>query len=182
MLYLHKQLQSQGLNNYQIQKLVKEGKLYFIQKGVYSTSSKVNDFELITKKHPNAVFTLTTACYCYGLIKKNTLPYVIATKQKDRPIKDENIKQIFMKDDLYKIGISQVRFQNVDILAYDLERLLIEVVRNKVSLNYEVYEEMINSFRRIKSLLNKNKLAQYIKQFKDPKIVFRIEKEVWNES
>ncbi len=180
MLYLHRQLQKQGLSNYQIQKLVKEGKLYFIQKGVYSPTPKVNDLELIAKKHPNAIFTLTTACYCYGLIKKKYTPYMIATKQKDRPIKDAMVKQIFMKDELYPIGISQVRFQNVDILAYDLERLLIEVVRNKTTLDFDVYSEIINSFKKIKSLLNKKKLEQYLPNFKDPRIIKRINKELWN--
>lgn len=179
MLYLHKQLQKRGMSNYQIQKMVKEGQLYFIKKGVYSTTPQVNDLELIAKKHPNAVFTLTTAAFCYGLIKKKREPYIIATKQKDRPIKDSLVKQIFMKDDLYPIGISQVRFQNVDILAYDLERLLIEVVRNKMTLDFDDYQEMIQSFRRIKSLLNKKKLEQYLSSFKDPRIIKRIRDEVW---
>ena len=105
---------------------------------------------------------------------------MIATKQKDRPIKDAMVKQIFMKDELYPIGISQVRFQNVDILAYDLERLLIEVVRNKTTLDFDVYSEIINSFKKIKSLLNKKKLEQYLPNFKDPRIIKRINKELWN--
>lgn len=179
MIYLYTDLTKKGFSDYQIKKLVKEKKLYMIIKGAYSTSEDYNYLELISKKHPNAVFTLSTACYCYGLIKKNKPPYYIATKQKDRKIKDDSIKQIFMTDSLYNIGANKITYQGFNIMIYDLERLLIEVVRNKVNLDYDTYHEIIDSYKRIRKLLNKNKLNDYIVNFKDLKIVERINKEVF---
>lgn len=180
MILLHKDLQNQGFSNYQIQNLVAKGGLYFIDKGIYSTTSDVNYLEVITKKHPNAIFTLKTACYCYGLIDTLDEPYVIATKQKDRKIKDEKIKQIFMKDNLYEIGVSQIKFQNVNIRIYDLERLLIDVVRNKKNMDFDDYKKIIESYRKLSRILNKRKLELYLPNFKDAKIIKRIEEEVYN--
>ncbi len=179
MIYLYTDLTKKGLSDYQIKKYVAEKKLYMIKKGAYSTKEKYNYLEYVAKKHPNAVFTLNTACYCYGLIKKNTPPYFIATKQKDRKIKDDNVKQIFMTDSLYAIGKSKITYQGFNIFIYDLERLLIEVARNKVNMSYEDYHEIMNSYRKINKLLNKNKLNEYISYFKDSKIELRIKREVF---
>lgn len=179
MIYLYTDLTKKGLSDYQIKKLVKEKKLFMIKKGAYTTKTDYNYLEFIAKKHPNAVFTLTTACNCYGLIKNTNPPYYIATKQKDRKINDDNIKQIFMTDSLYSIGANKITYQGFNIMIYDLERLLIEVVRNKVNLDYDTYHEIIESYKRIRGLLNKNKLNDYIVNFKDQKIAVRINKEVF---
>ena len=178
MIYLYTDLSKKGLSDYQIKNLVKKEKLFMIKKGIYSTSKDYNYLEMIAKKHPNAIFTLNTACHCYGLFKSDKPPYFLATKQKDRKIKDENVKQIFMTDSLYDIGANKITYQGFNIMIYDLERLLIEVVRNKVNIDYDDYHEIINSYRKIAKLLNKNKLNKYVINFKDRKIVERIKKEV----
>lgn len=180
MIYMYTDFTKNGLSDYQIKKSVKEGKFYLIKKGVYSTTEEYSYLEYIAKKHPNAIFTLETACFCYGLTKNNTTPYVIATKQKDRKIHDENIKQIFTTDKLYELGISKITYQGYNILIYDLERLLIDVVRNKTNIEYELYHEIINSYKKIARLLNKNKLNDYVIRFKDTKIIHRIKNEVLN--
>ena len=179
MIYLYTDLTKKGLSDYQIKKLVKAEKLFMFKKGAYSTTKDYNYLEYIAKKHPNAVITLNTACHCYGLIKEDKPPYFVATKQKDRKMKDEKIKQIFMTDSLYQIGVSKITYQGFNILIYDLERLLIEVVRNKVNISYEDYHEIINSYQKINKLLNKNKLETYISNFKDKKISERINREVF---
>lgn len=179
MIYLYKELTKKGYSDYQIKKLVREKQLYMVEKGVYSVKEEYDPLEVITKKHPNAIVTLETACYCYRLLSKLHLPYVIATKQKDRKILDERVKQIFMTDTLYPIGKSKITYQSYPIHIYDLERLLIEVVRNKTNLDYEVYQEIIKSYQKLSRLLNQDKLNEYMKYFKDNKIEMRIQKEVF---
>lgn len=179
MIYLYTDLTKKGLSDYQIKKLVKEEKLFMFKKGAYSTTKDYNYLEYIAKKHPNAIVTLNTACYCYRLMKSDKLPYYVVTKQKDRKIKDENVKQTFMTDSLYQIGVSKITYNGFNILIYDLERLLIEVVRNKVNMSYEDYHEIIDNYQKISKLLNKNKLNDYISNFKDKKISERINREVF---
>ena len=180
MIYLYTDLRKKNLSDYQIKKLVKENKLYMINKGIYSDNKDYSYLEVIAVKHPNAVFTLETAAYCYGFVKKNKLPYVIATKQKDRKIHDENIKQIFTTDKLYHLGISKITYHGYNILIYDLERLLVDVVRNKVNIDYDTYHEIITSYKKIAKLLHKTKLNNYISYFKDNRISDRINNEVLN--
>ena len=84
-----------------------------------------------------------------------------------------------MTDNLYSIGINNMTYKGVNIKSYDLERLLIEVVRNKTNIDNDSYREIINSYNKISKLLNKRKLEMYLPNFKDPKIIERINKEVF---
>lgn len=179
MIYLYKDLTKQGYSDYQIKKMVQNRQLYMVEKGVYSVNQTYDPLEVITKKHPNVIVTLETACYCYKLLSKQKLPYKVATKQKDRKILDERVKQIFMTDLLYPIGKSTITYQSYPIHIYDLERLLIEIVRNKTNMDYEIYHEIMESYKKLTRLLNLEKLNSYISYFKDPKIVIRIKKEVF---
>lgn len=179
MIIRHRDLVNKGYSAYQIKKMVNNNKLFFIKKGVYSTDKNVNYFEMIAKKHPNAIYTLETAAYIYKLKKKLPDTYFVASKQKDRKMKEEYIKQIFMTDSLYNIGVNNMTYQNVNIKAYDLERLLIEIVRNKTNIDNDSYREIIENYSKISKLLNRRKLEAYLPQFKNPKILERINREVY---
>ena len=179
MIIRHKDLVNKGYSAYQIKKLVEENKLYFIKKGVYSTDKNINYFEMIAKKHPNAIYTLETAAYIYKLKSKLPNIYYVSSKQKDRKMKEDFIKQVFMTDELYHIGINNMTYQNVNIKAYDLERLLIEIVRNKTNIDNDSYKEIINNYSKIAKLLNRRKLEEYLPYFKNPKILERINNEVF---
>ena len=181
MIFLYKNLQKQHLSDYQIKKKLQDKTLYLVAKGLYSTEEKYDPLEVLVKKHPNVILTLETACICYSLIKGEHIKYYVATKQKDRKIKEENVKQIFMTDSLYSVGANIVTYKHYNIKIYDLERLLIEVVRNKTNIEYEKYEQIIKSYRKISKLLNKDKIKKYVNLFKDKRIEQRIKREIFDE-
>lgn len=178
MVIRHKELVSRGYSDYQIKKMVRDGKLYFIKKGIYSTDQTTNYFDIIARKHPNAIFTLETACYIYKLKKDLPNFYYVASKQKDRKMNEDYIRQIFMTTNLYEIGVNNMTYMNANIKAYDLERLLIEVVRNKKNMDFDSYKEIIGNYKRIAKLLNRKKIDLYLSHFKNPKIIERINNEV----
>ncbi len=70
MVLSYKELTKRGFSDYKIKKMLAEKKLFFIKKGMYSSSKDFDYLEYISKKHPNAIVTLESACYCYGLLKK----------------------------------------------------------------------------------------------------------------
>lgn len=179
MIIRHKDLINKGYSPYQIKKLVNENKLYFVKKGIYATDQNINYFEMITKKHPNAIFTLETAAYIYKLKKELPNIFYVASKQKDRKMQEDYIKQIFTTNSLYELGINTMTFQNTIINSYDLERLLIDIVRNKTNIDNNSYREIIYNYMKISKLLNRKKLDYYLSFFKNPKIIERIEKEVF---
>ena len=172
-------LQNKGLSSYQIRKLVNEGKLYKIENGLYSNKKNNSLLEIATTLYPNDIITLNSAFFYYGLIKKEPNIIYLASVQKARKIKRDNIKQIFMSDHLLHIGEAKMKYKNISFNTYCLERLLIELVRNKTSIDSNIYDEAIKSYKKIIKLLNITKLNEYIFKFKDKKIKYRIEKEVF---
>ena len=178
MVLSYKNLSEKGYSDYQIKKLVEEKKVYFIKKGMYSTEKDFNYLEYISVKHPNAVITLESACYCYGLLKHEKSFYRIATKQKDRKINDEKIKQTFMTDKFYNMGISVITYKGFKLKIYDLERTLVEVARNKIMIDYDDYHEIMENYKKLVQLIKKDKLYKYISEFKDERVESRIKKEL----
>ena len=178
MIYSYKNLSEKGYSDYQIKRMVEDNKLFFINKGIYSTEKNFNYLEYISVKHPNAVITLESACYCYGLLKKEKPFYRIATKQKDRKIKDDKIKQTFMTDKFYYMGVNVITYKGFKIKIYDLERVLVEVARNKIVIDYDDYHEIMMNYKKLGRLINKDKLYNYIKEFKDDRVESRIKKEL----
>ena len=67
MILLYKELIKKYKSNYKIKKLIEEGKIFKIEKGIYSDKKDVNYLEIISKKYPNAIFTMDSAFYYHNL-------------------------------------------------------------------------------------------------------------------
>ena len=67
MIYNYKEIKEKYKNNYKIEKAIKNGEIYKIEKNVYSDTKNVNYLELISKKYPNAIFTMDSAFYFHNL-------------------------------------------------------------------------------------------------------------------
>ena len=52
MILLHKELIEKYKSDYEIKKLIQEGKIFKIEKGIYSDKKDVNYLEIISKKYP----------------------------------------------------------------------------------------------------------------------------------
>ena len=84
-----------------------------------------------------------------------------------------------MTDELHSLGLNILKHDKLMLQTFDIERLLIEVVRNKTNIEYDTYKEIIESYKKIARVLNKRKLQTYLPYFKDKRIQERIEKEVF---
>ena len=75
MILLYKDLIQQYKSDYKIKKLIEEGKIFKIEKGIYSDNNNINYLEILTKKYPNAIFTMESAFYYHNLtdFKYNSL-------------------------------------------------------------------------------------------------------------
>ena len=72
-----------------------------------------------------------------------------------------------MDDKYFDIGDSFIYYNNIKIRIYDKERMLIELVRKKNKISYDMYKEIINNYRDIIDSLNILKLQGYLEKFND---------------
>jgi len=180
MLYSYKELKCIYKDNYQIQKLVNLKKISKIQEGLYSDKENVNDFEIISKKYPDAVFTMNTAYYIYDLIDVIPEKLELAVERDTIRIKNNKVKQIYFNSNLINLGKTQIDYMGAKINIYDKERLLLELIKNERKMPFNYYKEIINSYRKIAYELDIRKIEQYLLNYKNSKLLLKaIQKEVF---
>lgn len=178
MVYHYKELIESGLNRYQIEKKIANKELYKIEKGIYSNEKFPSELAIIAKKYSKAILTLNSAFFYYELTDKIPDYYYLATDKKARTIENRLVKQIFTKNELLEIGLTKMKIEDAEVNIYDKERMLIELIRYKSKIPYELYKEVLNNYRKIKDNLNFIKLYKYAQNFNNSYIVKTIETEV----
>ncbi len=134
-------------SDYSIKKEVELGNLYKKEKWFYSTQEDCNELEFILAKYPRAIFTGESAYYFMGLTEVMPSKYYLATKRTDTRIKAENIKQVFVNEDIFEVGKTKIEYQKHIIPIYSLERLLVDLIRFKSKFPFDYYKEIIHSYR-----------------------------------
>lgn len=180
MVYTHKELLNIYKSNYQIEKAVREQKIFKIEKGIYSNKKNIHYLEIITKKYPEAIITGESAYYYHNLIDVIPDKLYLATKREATRIKDKRIKQILVSDNLFELGKENLIFEGVSINIYNKEKMLIELIKNKSNIPFDYYKEVILSYRKIVSELQNWKIESYLENYSlEEHIIDIIKKEVF---
>ena len=166
-------------SDYYLKKNIENGELFQLEKGLYSDKKFVSEKERISVKYPNAVFYGDSAYYYHGLTDVIPDDYFVATRREDTRIKEGNIHQSFIKDELFNLGITEIESNGIKIKVYDLERMLIELIRFRAKLPFDYYKEIIGNYRRRIYELDFSKLENYASHFKKRESIMKaIELEV----
>jgi len=180
IIYTHRELEKLFKSDYQIKKAILDKKIYKIEKGIYSNTQFVHPLEIIVKKYPKAVFTMDSAFYFLGLTEVIPNKMYLAVKRNSTKTSNLGIIQIFVSDKFHEIGKTQIEFDGISINIYNMERMLIELVRNKKKLAFDYYKEIISSYRRKSADLNVTNIENYAKQFDSENYILRtIQEEVF---
>lgn len=167
-------------SDYYIKRLVDEGKLFRVDKGIFSEEENVPELALLSFKYPKAIITMETAFYLYGLTDEVPAACSMATKREAAPIADTRVKQIFMPKELIGMGATQIDYKGYDLQIFDKERMLIELVRYKSKLPVNYYKEIILNYRRILAQLNSEKVRDYAEAVpKSDKVIRTLRTEVY---
>lgn len=164
MLYFHKELKEKLKSDYQIQKAVEEKKYFKIDDGLYSDNQNVNYIEIIAKKYPNFVIYGDSAYYYHNLTDFIPKKIVLATT-KNNTIRSNFVKQVRLTDELFNLGITKIKINRIEFNIYNKERMLIELVRGKNTMGYDMYKEIITNYRKIVDELDMEKIEKYLSYF-----------------
>lgn len=148
-------------SDYLVEKRIEEGKLFKVIKGVYSEKKYVPEMAIFSYKYPKAVITMKSAFFFHGLTDVIPDECDLATKRDSAKIKDKRVKQYFVSDNFFDVGIEEVDYKGYDIRIYNKERMLIELVRYKSKLPFDYYKEIIQNYRKMLSKLDIQKIQDY---------------------
>lgn len=181
MIYKYSELIKKRIysSDIEIKKAIHDEKLFKIKFGLYSDKKVNSNLEIISKKYEKYIFNSDSAFFYHGLTDNIPLKYHLSGKRGAQKIKNDEIVQTYMDDKYFEIGDSFIFYNNVKLRIYDKERMLIELVRNKNSISYDMYKEIINNYRNIIDSLNLLKLQDYLSKFNDgEKYLIMIQEEV----
>ena len=167
MLYFRNELDKNKYSTHQLNKAIEKKELFKVDNGLYSDVEFVNPLEIILKKYPNAIFTSDSAYYYYDLTDVIPDYFYLATKRSDSRINDKNIKQIFIPNDLFEFGKTQIEVESVKINIYDEERMLIKINKKKNLIPFDYYKEIITNYRKKIDTLDIYKIQEYISYYKN---------------
>ena len=171
MIYTHKQCMKEKGSTYQIQKSVKAGELYQIEKGIYADTSDVSALAIISTKYPDAIITLDTAFYYHGLTDVVPDEYCIATSKHARKLRDPRIRQIYIPDEILNLGVIIMYRRDAMFRIYDKERMLIELLSRKNSLPRDCYKEIVGNYRNQIHELDIERIQEYAENFPKHKMI-----------
>ncbi len=167
-------------NDYQLEKALAEERIYRIEPGIYSTKRYPTELEIIMKKYPEVILTGEYAFYHHGLTDTIPEKYYVATKAKAAKLSDYRIVQIYVKTELLMLGVIEKEISGVTVKIYDRERMLIELLRNKNTMPYDLYKEIIGNYRKIIEELQIWRIQEYADIFPKSKLIKKaLEEEVF---
>ena len=156
---------------YMLSKAVDSGALYKLEEGFYSTNKYEPELDVIMKKYPKAILTGEYAYYLHGLTDVIPEKYDLATPYKSAKLRDSRIRQIYMRDDLLDLGVEEKETDSGLARVYDKERMLIELLRNKNTMPYDLYKEVLLNYREIIGDLQIWRIQEYAERFPKSKMI-----------
>ena len=171
MVYTYNECLKDYKSAYQIRKAVKEGKIYMLEKGIYSDKPEAATLAIVVAKYPSAIITMDTAFYYHGFTDVIPDEYCIATPESSRALRDKRIRQCFVKDEILNIGVTEMERQGVKVRIYDKERMLIELLRFKNKLPFDYYKEILRNYRNHIYDLDIERIQEYVSIFPRHKMI-----------
>lgn len=173
MVILYRQCLEKYGSDYQIRQEILAGRLFKLEKGVYSEKKYESDIVIVSAKYPKAVFTMDSAFYHYNLTDTIPEKYHLATAKNTRQIRDSRVVQKFENSDTLYLGAESVEFDGETIVMYNRERMLLELLRNKNVLPFDYYKEILGNYRRILYELDTQLIQDYLQQFPKSNMISR---------
>ncbi len=154
---------------YHLQKLVQEGKVTRIKRGVYCLTDDLAARQMIDTERivPGSVLCLYSAWSHYNLTL--TIPdawYLAIEKSRKVVLPDyPPVKLVFLKEEYYRLGIETKIIEGLQVKVYDLEKCVCDAVKYRNKTGMEVTSEVLKNYLSLPGR-NINKLAGYAKQMR----------------
>lgn len=119
------------------------------------------ELALLAYMYPNAVITMDSAFYFYGLTDVIPEKCDLATDRDAAKISDSRVKQYYYPSNYFHGGIEDADYIGYKISIYNKEKMLVELLRYKSKLSLDYYKEIILNYRKILPQLNIQRIQDY---------------------
>lgn len=163
-----KEVEEIGINSKILTRMIEKGIIERVSRGVYISADTLEDkyfiIQAICKK---GIFSHETALYFHDLCDRTPIKYqlTIPSYYNNVLIKDKNYQFFYLKDELYEIGITEMKTPYGNkVKVYDLERTICDIIRNKKKIEIALFADSMKRYAERKDR-NAIKLHKYAKLF-----------------
>lgn len=161
-------------SKYNIKKQVAEGNIFKLEKGIYADTRYVPEYQIISAKYPDAVFTLDSAFYYHGLTDVIPEKYYLNTSRGTSKIRDERVVQSYENSDILYLGVEEFDMNGFKLRMYNKERMLLELLRNKNKFSFDYYKELVASYRKITYDLDIQSIQDMLIKFPKSRMIMEL--------
>lgn len=168
IVFRTKELHSQGINNYDISKLISEGILEKLYQGVYTIGDveklRLTDINVIIE---NGIVSLTSSAYYYRLTNQEEGKITITLNRDQKPpkIPYDLFSYYYTTSKFFDIGLQIIDQNGRKVKIYDIERTVCDIVRHRAKYDASLIKEVIENYLK-RSDADIDKLLKYSKELR----------------
>lgn len=164
MLLTYKEANAQSGGQYGLRQAIKSGEIRHLARNLYATEASDSTLGSLGKLYPDAVVTGPTALYLHNLIDLPPERIDVAAKRGGTKITNPALRPSYIPEDWLQVGSTTIIHDGTKVRVFDLERMLLELMRSRNKLPYDIYREAVGSYRRLADKLDMYKLEEYAKR------------------
>lgn len=152
-------------------KLIKDKKLFRIDRGIYSTNKiNVDPLYSMQTKSKKIIFSHFTSLNIQGFHKNIDSEEQISVPQSYNAKKFINLKVFYNNKKTFNEGLIEYEYKGQKLKIYDIERSVCDIIKDRHRFNEDKYNKFINYYFNLEHL-NYNKLFKYSSSLKVSKLV-----------
>lgn len=152
-----------------LQKMVAEGKLERVDRGIYVSTDAIEDelFSMQTK-YPKLIYSHETALYLHGLSDRTPFEYSASVPSGYKVVGSvaDRFKIYYIKKELHELGVETIRSSHGNpIRTYNVERTICDLIRSRSRIDVQILNDALKRFVKLKSA-DLSILMDYAKKLK----------------
>ena len=162
---------SEGLSNYDVATLCKEGYIERIRHGYYQLAEErdMKEEQILASLLPESIVCMESALFYYGysdFVPRQWSIAVPRTFSRSRLKFDSRaLKVYFIQPSLFKIGKTNENFNGVQLAVYDRERTICDCFKYRNKLDNEIFNKALKAYAADEKK-NLNNLSIYAKELR----------------
>lgn len=162
---------AEGIQNYEVAALCKEGYIERIRRGFYQlpNNNQITEEQFLQELLPQGIVCVESALFHYGYSDFAPRAWSVAVPRTAsraiKKIEEFPIKAYYIQKDFLPIGKSIDNFNSVELAVYDRERTICDCFKYRTKLDNEIFNKAVNAYAADK---NKNlaNLSRYAREMK----------------
>ncbi len=149
IIFRTKDLNAQGISNYEISKLIKEEVITKLYQGVYTLGDinnlQITDINVIVE---NGIISLSSAAYYYKLTTGETGKITLTLDREQKPPKlpYDLFCYYYTTSRFYDIGLKVIDQNGRKIKIYDVERTVCDMIKHRSKYGLQMVREVIENY------------------------------------